>query len=82
MPPPRCEPEDVLDLESLMALNTVLDAAQKGDVVTLASLVKRLPKFVTYNRDRGSLQIRSCGGAVVANLPISHALAHSIRAIP
>lgn len=67
---PNCDP-DPCDL--------VLTPQQRGEAIVLGadgsaaeieSILKRYHGEVFLNRERRSIQIRGCGGAIIANLPL------------
>jgi len=48
----------------------VNQAALRGDLRTLTTLAVLAPGRIAWNFARASLQIRDCGGAIIANLPL------------
>lgn len=58
------------DDEEELVYGDALDAARRGDAVTLLRLARVLPSRITVNRGRSSVQMRSCTGLLVANIPL------------
>ena len=64
-----CYPTD----QSSISVSSALQALQSGKYGDAASLAARFPKSVLINRRLGAVQIKDCGGVVVAHIPLRHA---------
>jgi len=55
---PSCEPQD--DEETQLAYAEAMQALQASDRVTLVRLASVIPDYVTYNHERGAVQVLDC----------------------
>lgn len=57
---------------SALTVAEALEALRTGSRGSPAALAARYPKHVTINRTFGAVQVRDCGGNVVAHIPLSY----------
>ena len=55
---PSCEPQD--DEETQLAYAEAMQALQVSDRLTLVRLASIIPDYVTYNHERGAVQVLDC----------------------
>lgn len=60
------------DSEQVAALR---EAVRQGDAKMVLALAPLFPKSIVFHRERQAIQIKTCDGSIIANLPVARDLA-------
>jgi len=69
-----CEPEEENDVD-LLAIEQIVNG---GDFEVITILLKELPAWVQFVPQRGAIQLRGCGGRIVAHIVLDESVISSL----